>query len=358
MKICDELTDGDELVEHLVGDGVEELVDPPLLLRALDLVIVEDGKHLVGGAAKHVRRLAAELPLDDAEQGLVGGSRLLGPGPVHDVVDEREHADLALRGTGGGGAAPALGVEAVADVVVRGVARLPPARQLDGGLGLDGAVAEAPRVDPAPERLGLAGVLVRSATGARAGAGAEHEVRVLDVVVLPRTRVRLGATAATRLGHGCRSKSIKSQKKPNRIESPRGRDGGDRFLAESMDRLVDYLWQGEPNEAGDLSPSCPPPPPPRRVAAILLSSHRTSRRRREEGGLVWREDGVATRADFAGIFFFSSLFLRVFILWGRQVGLMDEPTLETCTTVKGSPRNLRPTRPIYFDGFADVKFSS
>ncbi len=200
MKICDELTDGDELVEHLVGDGVEELVDPPLLLRALDLVIVEDGKHLVGGAAKHVRRLAAELPLDDAEQGLVGGSRLLGPGPVHDVVDEREHADLALRGTGGGGAAPALGVEAVADVVVRGVARLPPARRLDGGLGLDGAVAEAPGVDPAPERLGLAGGLVGVA-GARVGG--EDEAGVGAVLVLLEARVRLGAAAQVR--HGCSS---------------------------------------------------------------------------------------------------------------------------------------------------------
>lgn len=42
MEIRDELPDGDELVEHLVGDGV---------VGVLCLVVLEDGEPLVVGAA-------------------------------------------------------------------------------------------------------------------------------------------------------------------------------------------------------------------------------------------------------------------------------------------------------------------
>ena len=61
---------------------------------------------------------------------------------------------------------------------------------------MDGAVAEGPRVDPAPERLGLACGLVGVA---RAGVGGEHEAGVGAVVVLLEARVRLGAAE---VGHG------------------------------------------------------------------------------------------------------------------------------------------------------------
>lgn len=198
MEIRDELPYGDDLVEHLVGDRVEELLDLLLLVRALDLVILEDGEHLVGSAAEHVERLSAELLLDDAEQGLVGGARLLGLGLVDDVVGEREDADLTL---GGCGAAPALGVAAVEVVGVSGggllLAGLGELLLELGGLGLDGAVAEAPGVDPAPERLGLAGGLVGVA-GARVGG--EDEAGVGAVLVLLEARVRLGAAAQVRHG--------------------------------------------------------------------------------------------------------------------------------------------------------------
>lgn len=192
MEVGDELANGDELVEGLVGECVEELLDVLLLVGVLDLVVLEGGEHLVGGPAKDVEGLASELLLDDAEQGLVGGARLLGLGLVDDVVGEGEDGDVVV----GGGAAPALGRE-----VVRGVgggalllAFGPGELLLElGRLGLDGAVAEGPGVDLAPERLGLAGGLVGVAG---AGVGGEDEAGVGAVLVLLEARVRLGATAA------------------------------------------------------------------------------------------------------------------------------------------------------------------
>lgn len=200
MEIGDELPNGDELVEHLVGDGVEELLDLLLLVRVLDLVVLEDGQHLVRGAPEHVERLAAKLLLDDAEHGLVGGARLLGLGPVDDVVGEREHALLLALG---GGAAPALPREVVGGVAVAGGCRVAllllarlgePLLEL-GGLGLHGAVPEVLLVDPAPERLRLARGLVRVP---RARVGGEHQARVGPVLVLLEPRVRLRAPAQVR----------------------------------------------------------------------------------------------------------------------------------------------------------------
>lgn len=197
MEVGDELANGDELVEELAGDGVEELVDGLLLVGVLELVVLEGGEHLVGGPGDDVERVAAELLLDEAEQGLVRGARLLGLGLVEDVVGEGEDAGLL-----GGGVAPALGV-AAGEVGVCGVALgLLVARLGELGLELgrpvlDGAVAEGPGVDPAPERLGLAGGLVGVA---RAGVGGEHEAGVGAVLVLLEARVRLGAAAG--VGHG------------------------------------------------------------------------------------------------------------------------------------------------------------
>lgn len=45
--------------EVLAGDAAEELLDLPLALRVHLLVVLEDGKHLVGSAAKDVLRSAA-----------------------------------------------------------------------------------------------------------------------------------------------------------------------------------------------------------------------------------------------------------------------------------------------------------
>ena len=199
MEVGDELANGDELVKELVGDGVEELLDAVLLVRVLDLVILEGGEHLVGGPRKDVERLASELLLDDAEQGLVGGPRLLGLGLVDDVVGEGEDADVL----GGGGAAPALGVAAGEVGVGRVALGLLGARLGElllelGRLVLDGAVAEGLGVDAAPERLGLAGGLVGVAG---AGVGGEDEAGVGAVLVLLEARVRLGAAAEVR--HGC-----------------------------------------------------------------------------------------------------------------------------------------------------------
>jgi hypothetical protein len=199
MEVSDELANGDELVKELVGDGVEELLDVLLLVRVLDLVILEGGEHLVSSSREDVERLASELLLDDAEQGLVGGSRLLGLGLVDDVVGEGEDADVL----GGGGAAPALGVAAGEVRVGRVALGLLDARLGElllelGRLVLDGAVAEGPGVDAAPERLGLAGGLVGVAG---AGVGGEDEAGVGAVLVLLEARVRLGAAAEVR--HGC-----------------------------------------------------------------------------------------------------------------------------------------------------------
>ena len=108
MEVGDEPADGDELVKELAGDRVEQLLDHLLLVRVLDLVVLERGEHLVGGPSEDVEGLAAELVLDEAEQGLICGARLLGLGLVDGVFGEREDGDLVY----GGGAAPALGVAA------------------------------------------------------------------------------------------------------------------------------------------------------------------------------------------------------------------------------------------------------
>ena len=201
MKVGDDLADGDKLVKELAGDRVEQLLNVLLLIRVLDLVILERGEHLVSSPGEDVKGLAAELLLDETQQGLVGGARLLGLGLVDGVVGEGEDGDLL----GGSGAAPALGVATGEVGVDRGgsvALRLLGARLGElllelGRLVLDGAVAEGPGVDPAPERLGLAGGLVGVP---RAGVGGEDEAGVGAVLVLLEPRVRLGAAAE--VGHG------------------------------------------------------------------------------------------------------------------------------------------------------------
>lgn len=200
VEVGDDLADGDELVKELGGDRVEQQLDVLLLVGVLELVVLERGEDLVGGTGEDVEGLAAELLLDEAEQGLVGGARLLGLGLVDGVVGEGEDGDLL----GGGGAATALGVAAGEVGVGGGVlalgllgARLGELLLELGRLVLDGAVAEGPGVDPAPERLGLAGGLVGVAG---AGVGGEDEAGVGAVLVLLEARVRLGAAAE--VGHG------------------------------------------------------------------------------------------------------------------------------------------------------------
>lgn len=202
MEVGDELANGDKLIKELAGDRVEQLLNVLLLIRVLDLVILECSEHLISCPSKDIEGLAAKLLLDEAEQGLIGGTRLLGLGLVHGVVGEGEDGDLL----GGSSAAPALGV-ATGEVggVERGSSvalRLFGARlgELLLELGrpvLDGAVAEGPGVDPAPERLGLSGGLVGIA---RAGVCGEDEAGVGAILVLLESRVRLGATAE--VGHG------------------------------------------------------------------------------------------------------------------------------------------------------------
>ena len=84
----------DELIKELAEDRVEQLLNVLLLIRVLDLVILECSEHLISCPSKDIEGLAAKLLLDEAEQGLIGGARLLGLGLVHDVVGEGEDGDL------------------------------------------------------------------------------------------------------------------------------------------------------------------------------------------------------------------------------------------------------------------------
>jgi hypothetical protein len=218
MEIGDELANGDELVEGLAGESVEELLHLLLLVRVLDLVVLEGDEHLISCPAEDVEGLAAELVLDDAEQGLVGGARLLGLGLVDNVVGEGEDRDVVV----GGGTAPALGRE----VGVRGGALLLALGLGElllelGRLGLDGAVTERPGVDLAPESLRLAGGLVGVAG---AGVGGEDEAGVGAVLVLLEARVRLGATAA-KVGHAW-------------CNNPRGRELDFRIWKENLTKVT------------------------------------------------------------------------------------------------------------------------
>jgi hypothetical protein len=303
MEISDELPDGDELVEHGAGDGVEQLLDLLLLVGVLDLVVLKDGEHLVGGAAKHVEGLAAELLLDDAEHGLIGGARLLGLGLVDDVVGEGEHALLAL---GGGGAAPALaGLVGVGvgpagggggGVALLLLAGLGEAVLEVGGLGLHGAVAEAPLVDPAPERLGLARGLVRVP---RPRVGGEHQARVGAVLVLLEPRVRL--RAASQVRHLAAAGSTRGSGKA-RIEAAAAaaaRVLEARVLSEGRAGCR-YLWVGgrRAELAGAASGAAP--------AASGgggggLGRRRRRRRRREGEGVDLGGKGKRRRGDWIGL---------------------------------------------------------
>ena len=91
--VGDATTERRQLRVGLLGRRVEQLAEVHLALGLAQVLVLEHGQHLVGIAAQRARRLVAEALLNDAQQLLVGGTRLARLGLIVGVVDRgrRQH---------------------------------------------------------------------------------------------------------------------------------------------------------------------------------------------------------------------------------------------------------------------------